>query len=278
MTHEIVQYIAPDRLECEAQVRGVFPERETTGLARSIQEIGVQQPLRARRDGDRLVVVVGARRLLAARLAKLREVPVIIEEKPLGEGEVLHRQLVENLQRLELLPLERANGLKRLIELTGWPTKEAAAKCGLSAATATKLLSLLTLPPEVQRRIDTGEIPWSSAYELSRVAEPEKQAELAGRLVEGSLTRDDLSHATRPGQSGEAVRAAGRCNRVTLTTLSGQKVSVAGDGLTVEEIVAAAEELLAKARKALRRGLDAKGLAQLLRNASTTSTPRVASP
>jgi ParB family transcriptional regulator, chromosome partitioning protein len=272
VTRETIQYLSPDVLECEAQVRGAFQERETLGLARSVQEVGVQQPIRARRDGERLVVVVGGRRVLAARLAKLREVPVIIEEKPLCEGEVLHRQLVENMQRVELLPLERANGLKRLIELTGWSTKDAAAKCGLSAATATKLLSILNLPQEVQRRVDAGEIPWSSAYELSRIGDTQTQSELATRVIEGELTRDGLSEAARPESAHGSRPTAGKSNRVTLVTADGHIVSVAGKDLTVEHIAVATEELLRKARRAQRRGLDIQGFAASLRDGARPHT------
>jgi len=268
MSREVIQYLSPETIECDAQVREQFSDKELIALAVSIREQGVQQPIRVRRDGERFVVVVGERRLRAARMVKLPEIPVIVEERQLCEADVLQRQLVENLQRVDLLPTERAKALKRLIETTGWQVKDAGAKCGLSASTATKLLSLLNLPADLQSRMDAGEVPWSSGYELNRVADPHKQAELAQRVAEGSLSRDVLSEVVRDEANGDGKRGGGKSSRVVLTTADGQSVSVAGANLTVEQVVAALEDLLSKARKALRRGLDVKGLAGLLRDSA----------
>jgi ParB/RepB/Spo0J family partition protein len=269
MNREVIQYLTPESLELRSQIRGQFVERDTVGLARSIQEMGMQQPVRVRRDGETLVVVVGERRVRAARLAKLAEIPVIIEEKPLCEGDVLHRQLVENIQRIELLPMERARGLERLIEATGWTIKDAAAKCGLSSSTATKLLSLLSLPADIQQRIDCGEIPWSSGYELSRVSDASRQGELATRVAEGEATRDFVAiEGGWPHSNGEGSNRA--CKRIQFVMQTGQTISVTGSDLTVEDVVAAAEEMLRQTRRAARRGLDIKGLAAELRRAART--------
>jgi len=270
MNRGIIQYVSPDKLECDPQIREQFSERELLGLARSIQEIGIQQPVRARRDGERLVVVVGERRLRAAVLAKQREVPVIVEEKPLCEGEVLHRQLVENLQRAELLPTERAKALKRLIETTGWQIKEAAGKCGLSASTATKLLSVLDLAPEIQSQIDAGEVPLSSGYDLKRVMNPEKQAALAQKVAEGTLSRDGLSEAVKEAVSEGARESKREVKRIALLT-GAESVTVAGPGLTLERVVAVLEELLAKARRSRTRGVDLKSFARSLRKKSAVA-------
>jgi ParB-like chromosome segregation protein Spo0J len=70
MPQEVMQYLPTDTIECDAQIREQFPEQELIGLARSMQEVGLQQPIRVRRDGDRLVVVDGERRLRAVRCAE----------------------------------------------------------------------------------------------------------------------------------------------------------------------------------------------------------------
>lgn len=277
MGREVIQYVSPERIECAPQMREQFSEKELIALAVSIRESGLQHVPRVQRDGDHFVVVTGGRRVRAMKLLKLPEIPVIVEERSLSEAEVLQRQIVENVQRVDLLPTERAKGLKRIIELTGWQVKEAGAKCGLSASTASKLLALLNLPVELQRRMDAGEVPWSSGYELARIDDAEKQSTLARQVAEGSLSRDALSETIRQEVNGHAKCATTKSSRIALTTTNGHSVIVNGADLTVEQVIAAVEEFLAKARKALRRGLDAKGLAQLLRNASTTSTPRVAS-
>lgn len=268
MNREVIQYMPTNRIEAGSQVREEFTERELLGLARSIQEVGVQQPIRVRMEGDRVVVVVGERRLRAARLAKLPEIPVIIEEKSLSEGEILQRQLVENLQRAELLPIERARGIRRLIDTTGWTLKDAAAKCGLSASMATKLLAILQLPVEIQQQVDAGAIPLSAGYELHRVGDAGTQASLARQVAERRLTRDALSDSVHESESNGVGRKQRSAGRITMVVAGGQSVTVSGRDLTLDQVVAALEELLTKTRRALRRGLDAKGLAASLRQAN----------
>jgi ParB/RepB/Spo0J family partition protein len=218
-----------------------------------------------RQDGERFVVVDGERRLRAARLAKLQVVAVIIEEKQLCEAEVLHRQIIANLQRADLSPCERAQALKRLIDLTGWQVKDAAAKCGLSNGTATKLLAVLSLPAEIQQKIASGEIPASGGYELARVADPAKQAELAQQVSEGQLTRDELSEAVRAEKHDDPEGPGSEVKRLSASLGDGDKVTVAGKGLTLDRVIALLEEVLVKARAARKRGVDLRGLSSLLR-------------
>jgi len=266
MRQEVIQYLPTDKIECESQIRDEFPEQQLIGLARSMQEIGLQQPIRIRRDGERLVVVDGERRLRAARLAKWKEIAAIIEEKPLCEGEVVHRQLISVLQRADVSPTGRARALQRLIEATGWPVKQAAEKCGLSNGTAAKLMAVLNLPEALRKQVDAGDIPMSGAYELARVADPAKQAELAQQVVEGQLTRDALSGAVKAEANGTCQKPSSQVKRITAALGEGETVSIAGPALTLERVIAVCEELLAKARRARTRGVDLKGFAKLVRN------------
>lgn len=270
MGQEVIQYLPTDKIECESQIREEFSEQALIGLARSMQEVGLQQPIRIRCDGERLVVVDGERRLRAARLAKWNDIAAIIEDKPLCEGEVVHRQLV-SLQRADLSPSERARALQRLIETTGWQVKQAAEKCGLSNGTATKLLAVLNLPDSLRKQIDAGEIPMSGAYELARVGDPAKQAELAQQVVEGQLTRDALSGAVKAEANGNVEKPTGQLKRIRAAIGEGETVIVTGPALTLDRVIAVCEEVLAKARRARTRGIDLKGFAKLVRTGATAA-------
>jgi ParB family transcriptional regulator, chromosome partitioning protein len=256
MSHEAIQYLATDNIECEAQVRQTFAEQPLIGLARSIQEVGLQQPLRVRAVDDRFIVVDGQRRLQAARLVKLTEVPVIVEEKPLCNGEILHRQLVANLQRADLAPCERARGIKRLMEETGWPAREAAGKCGISGATASRWLALLELPEPLQARIDAGEIPESAGYLLKQVSDPDKRADLVAQMAAGQLSRDALASEVKTDRPTTARKAgAPGVNRATALLADGDSVTVVGTNLTLDRMIDALSSVLGKIRKLRSRGV-----------------------
>ena len=149
MIQEQIQYLPLDQVECYPQVREQFDQAALEGLANSIKADGQLQPIRVRRKGSKFGVVDGERRTRAMRLAGLTTIAAIIEEKELGDGEVIKRQLILNLQREDLTPVERARGIQSLIEATGWTATQAASKLGLSNATVSKSLSLLSLPAAI---------------------------------------------------------------------------------------------------------------------------------
>ncbi len=104
-------------------------------------------------------------------------------------------------------PASAARGLKRLIDLTGRPIGEAAAKCGVSSATATRWLAILDLPQAIQDRIDAGDIPESAATCSTRVADPATQEAVAVQIAEGELTRDSFDALVGP-QAGKTASSA----------------------------------------------------------------------
>jgi ParB family chromosome partitioning protein len=280
MTYETIQYVPIDSVECEPQVRRTFPEQQLIGLARSIQEVGLQQPLRVRSVDERFIVVDGERRLRAARLAKLAEIPVIVEEKPLCAGEILQRQVVANVQRSGLTPVERARGVKRLMDLTNWPATEVAGKCGISGTTVTRLLAILELPEAIQQRIDVGEIPESAGYLLKQVADPQKRAELVAQMATGQLSRDALASEVKTDRPAKTRKTSPGLNRATALLPGGDSVSVVGSDLTLDRMVEALAVLLARIRKLRSRGVADLAMAcRLLREeaqAETKAVPPVA--
>jgi len=268
MSHqEVIQYLPVDKVECEGQVREPVTDESVIGTARSIQEIGLQQPIRVRCDGARFVVVDGERRLRAARLIKLPEIAAIVDEKPLCEGEILQRQLICNVQRSDLSPCEKARGIQRLLDATKWSAADAAGKLGISSGTAARLLALLKLPDDIRRSVEDGTIPASAGYELSRVCEPEKQAELARQLSEGRLTRDGLTGALKSQRKGTSKKTS-QSKRVTAQLAGGQSVTVTGTALTLERLIELLETILGQARRARAKGVDLKSFIRSLKEAT----------
>jgi len=193
------------------------------GLADSIREHGVLQPLGVARENGGFRVVYGSRRRAAAIKAGLPEVPcVVVETTP---EDRLVCQMLENLQRRDLNDMDKAEGLARLRrnlarqhqELSDRQLDEAAGRVvGLSASTIRRYLSLRDLAPAVRDLIADGSLTVTQAQHLAAVTDPVNQSELAEVAVERGLSAAALSRACRaaaaqPGLSpAEAIELGER--------------------------------------------------------------------
>ena len=130
-----------------AQPRKVFREEALTELAESIRQHGVLQPLSVRRVGGGYELVAGERRLRAAKLAGLKEIPCILIDVNMEDAGLI--ALIENLQRRDLDFVEEAQGLSRLIRMFGLSQEEAARRIGKSQSAVANKLRLLKLPEDV---------------------------------------------------------------------------------------------------------------------------------
>src|SRR5262249_56441519 len=108
------------------QPREVFSEAEMEDLVESITARGVLQPIRVRWSAElgKYVIIAGERRFRAARQAGLRSIPCVIHEGAITESAILQDQLVENLLRQDLQPIETAKAYRRLMELEGWSARQ----------------------------------------------------------------------------------------------------------------------------------------------------------
>jgi ParB/RepB/Spo0J family partition protein len=131
-------------------------------LAASIADVGVLQPLMVRRISDRWEVVAGRRRLAAARIAGLDEVPCIHRE--LTDDQAADVALTENLHRRDLSPIEIALALARLRD-QGLTQKAIAARIGRSDFYVSVLLRLLEMPQAIQQKVHAGKMSYSTAYD-----------------------------------------------------------------------------------------------------------------
>lgn len=161
------------------------PRREVgdvTELAASIAAIGLLQPLVVVERGTRYLVVAGARRLAAAQFAGLTHVPAIVRD--LTETERQEAMLIENLQRVDLTPIEEATSYKRLVDL-GHTQRDLASRVGRSQSHVSKRLALLELPKAVLKEVDSGGITLDDAQQLGKLTEhPQRLAEAFKRRHE----------------------------------------------------------------------------------------------
>ena len=247
------------------QTRRQFDDAEIRGLAESIASVGLQQPLLCRLEHGVPVLIDGERRLRALALLNRTDADILIVEGEPGAADHLARQLVCNLQRADLRPVERAEGVRQLMDLAGLNAEAAAARLGRSPATISKWLAVLALPGPIKEQVDSGRIAADAAYRLSRIDDPAEQAALAARLADGQLTRDDL--ARRLKKSGKpGTRPTGSVPRVTAALGAGRSVTLAGTGLTLDTLIEWIEPLLARARKAKAQGLSLQTFVRTLRD------------
>ena len=168
------------------QPRKRFSQPELEELAASIQALGVLQPLTVRRRNGGWELVAGERRLRAARLAGLSQVPCLSIQADSQSSSLL--ALVENLQRRDLDFLEEAQALRTLIDTYHLSQDEAARRLGKSQSAVANKLRLLKLPPDVLTLLRDGGCTERHARALLRLEDPEAQRAAARQVTEGSLT------------------------------------------------------------------------------------------
>lgn len=177
-----VQYIPLGRIRPNPQQpRRSFDEEGLAELAASIRSCGILQPLTVRRAGEGYELVAGERRLRAARIAGLREVPCLVAQ--VGEEDSALLALMENLQRRDLDCWEEAVAIARLISRYGLSQEEAARRLGRAQPTVANKLRLLRLPEDVRNLLRENGLTERHARALLRLQDPEVQRRAAGDMV-----------------------------------------------------------------------------------------------
>ncbi len=176
-----------DRLQAgKYQPRTRMDEGSLYELAESIRSQGVMQPVLVRPVGPgRFEIIAGERRVRAARLAGLEQVPVLVREVPDEAAAVM--ALIENMQREDLNPLEEAQGLQRLVAEFGLTHEQAAQAVGRSRSAASNLLRLLQLAEPVQQLLMAGDLDMGHARALLSLA-PAQQLMCAQQVVAKKLS------------------------------------------------------------------------------------------
>ena len=211
------------------QPRKLFDDESLEELSRSIKDYGILNPLSVRIRGSRYELVAGERRLRAAKLAGLKEVPCILLDVNMEDAGLI--ALVENLQRRDLDFIEEANGINQLIRMFGMSQEEAARRIGKSQSAVANKLRLLKLPQDVLEGLRENGLSERHGRALLRLPEPEQQREALMYIVDNSLTvaaTDAYIDAllSQPEEEQRAEKPEGRRTfvlkdvRVFLNTLS----------------------------------------------------------
>jgi ParB family chromosome partitioning protein len=193
------------------QPRVEFSAEAIDRLAQSIREKGQLSPIRVRWSEElgKWVIIAGERRWRATKSAGLPTIDCYFHEGDLSRSEVLEQQLIENLLREDLRPVEEARAFTTLMELNGWNGKQVAEALRLPASRVSRALALLKLPDDILEQVDAGRIPAYSAYEISRLGHEEARRELANQAVAGKLTYQQAAKAVRQRRGKPKVRPRG---------------------------------------------------------------------
>ena len=169
------------------QPRAMFDQEELAELAESIRQHGVIQPLILTQGDtpDKFTLIAGERRLLAAQLIDLGEVPAII--RGASDQELVELALVENVQRADLSPLETAEAYRQLNEDFNLSHDVIAARVGKSRVTITNTLRLLKLPDDVKESLASGKISEGHARALLSLPSEEAQSAVLKSILKSGL-------------------------------------------------------------------------------------------
>lgn len=194
--------IAPSQTAVQAMRRARFSAEGLQELADSFRENDVLQPILVRPAGERLgepgmqfEIVAGERRWRAAEIAGLTHIPAVIRE--MTDEQALEAQVVENLQRDELLPLEEASAYRELMNLKSIPAEDVGELIGKSRSWVYGRLKLLGLPEEARDALQKGELDASRALLVARIADPKRQAKALEMATTKHWTGNDYRYSYR---------------------------------------------------------------------------------
>ncbi|ELP34539.1 MULTISPECIES: ParB/RepB/Spo0J family partition protein [Rhodopirellula] len=220
-----------NRIVSRPQVRETFDEGELQELADSLASKGQQQPIRvwwdANEGGDgRYIILMGERRYRAAKMAGFTELEAVIHEGALTDADITELQLIENLIRADLNPVEEARAFRKIMDdraAAGLPAtaKDIAKEIGLSDTKVQRSVKLLKLPAAILEDVATGDIPPSLIRQMWRLPTEAEQAELIERYKAGE-SFGAVSETVK-------IKTTGRASNAPRT-----KKSVTIDGIKIE--------------------------------------------
>ena len=181
-----ISRIEPNR----EQPRKDFSEEQLQELADSIRQYGVLQPLLVQKKGDLYEIIAGERRWRAAKMAGLKEIPVVVREY--GKQQAMEIALIENVQRADLNPIEEAQAYQQLIQEFHLTQEEIAARVSKNRTTITNTMRLLKLDERVQKMLVEGQISNGHARTLLGLEDGEKQVMAAKKIIQESLNVRDV--------------------------------------------------------------------------------------
>ena len=194
-----IEHLIPN----QNQPRKNFSIDELNSLASSIRETGIVQPILVRKINDFYEIVAGERRWRAAQIAKIHEVPVLIKE--LTNEEVVKISIIENIQRVDLNPIEEANSYNQLIRDYGYTQEKVSSSLGKSRSYVANSLRLLSLSESIIKYLKEGKLTSGHARALVGVKNSDL---LAKRIIKEGLSVRDIENIVKRGiaQSDDIVK------------------------------------------------------------------------
>ena len=178
------------------QPRTEFDPEDLEDLRRSILNHGILQPVVVRTARGGYELISGERRWRASRMAGLATVPAIVRQE-VSDDDMLELAIVENVQRQDLNPMERARGYQALIDRLGLTQEGVASRVGLRRSTVTNHLRLLELPDEVQDLLSAGRLTMGHARALLSLKDPDQQRRLLSELLQENWSVRDTEEEVR---------------------------------------------------------------------------------
>ena len=206
-----VEALAPNPF----QPREAISEAGLISLAESLRNSGMIQPISARQTAGQLPIITGERRWRAAKLAGIRDVPVIVRD--VGDREMLEMALVENLQREDLNAIDRARAYRQYCDRFGLTAEAVAQRLGEDRTTITNYLRLLDLEDEIRAMVAQGRLSRGHARCIVGLPAPGARLRLAKAVVAHELSVRALEEIARREKRGQGRAAAAPAPRADKT-------------------------------------------------------------
>ncbi|MFK7817582.1 MAG: ParB/RepB/Spo0J family partition protein, partial [Planctomycetaceae bacterium] len=231
------------------QPRTQFDAEELQQLAESIRTKGQLHPVRVRwsEPHGKWIIVSGERRYRASVAAGFKSVQCHFIDGELSKSEILEQQLVENLLRAELKPIEEARAFEQLRTLTGWNSKQLAEAINVPASKVTRVMALLRLPEDIQQQVESGALAARAAYELTKLPDNEQRRKALSDVGQ-SGDRVTVGSAQRQVRKQKGIVIT-RGSRQTFFTEEGWKFTATSPGKsTYHEMERALQQVLEEVR------------------------------
>ena len=187
------------------QPRQVFDHAELEELIESIKQHGIIQPLIVTKTEDGYQLIAGERRLRSAKIIGLNTVPVLVREA--GEQEKLELSLIENIQRKNLNPIEKAYSYQRLMDEFNLSQEASAKKLGINRSVLANTVRFLELPEDVQKALASGDITEGHAKVIAGLDSEKEQLDFLKKISQYNFTVRDAEKQIRKTRSKTTTRA-----------------------------------------------------------------------
>ena len=205
-------YVQTDQIKANPfQPREDFDTQSIEELAQSIKEKGVIQPLLVRRKGDSYELIAGERRLRAANLLSLKEIPIIVRD--VDDRDSLEIALIENIQRQGLNVIEEAHAYQYLIDKFQVTQDRISETLGKARVSVTNILRLLKLPLEIQAEIKKGRISFAHGRALLEIEDANHQRRLAQDVISKDLSVRELENLIKTSRPRGGKRKIGQSTK-----------------------------------------------------------------